>query len=71
MGDYEITEANIDDIDALVSVHESSMQSDWIYCRIIRDVDPKEAREFARSMVRQKFDHSYCKVFKVTDLRTR
>lgn len=71
MGGFEIAEANIGDLDALADVHESSLQQDWIYCRMFRDVHPTAIREFSRALIGRRLDSSHSKVFKVTNEDTR
>lgn len=71
MRGFEIAEANIGDIDALADVHESSLQCDWIYCRMFRDVHPAAIREFSRALISRRLNSSHSKIFKVTNESTQ
>lgn len=71
MDHFELSEATIDDLDALVDVHESSMESDPVYRLLFRDVLPDTARSFIHGEMLKKFDLGYRKYFKITDFRTK
>lgn len=71
MENFKITEANIGDLDTLAQIHESSLQSDWIYRRMFRDVQSEAIREFSRSLISRRLGSSYSKIFKVTDMGTQ
>lgn len=71
MTNFKVTEANVGDIEELIEVSKSSMQDDWLYWRMLRNVSAQEVRELNRSALMAQFDLSHRKVFKVTDMDTQ